>query len=158
MSNIPGSMLRPDQATEAWTLTFPIPTTALVPLFNAQSDTGKFVKGILLHREKVLGKEIYAAEDYYSIDRMIAEFKEVFPEAGKTAVAKQNSYEEFKTSLGYAGLPEKVHEEYLQNMRLMDEYGYYGGKDLKESQSILDTPLVTWKEYIQKEPKFKDLK
>lgn len=139
-------------------MTLPIPTTAPIPLIDTKSDTGKFVKGILLHREKVLGKEIYAAVDYYSMDRMIAEFKEVYPEAGKSAVAKQNSHEEFKTSLGYAGLPEKVHEEYLQNMRLMDEYGYYGGKDLKESQSILDAPLVTWKEYIQKEPLFKDLK
>ncbi|MCJ1357649.1 MAG: hypothetical protein MMC33_007645 [Icmadophila ericetorum] len=159
MSNIPGGMMRPDPTTGAWTFALPIPTNKpSFPLIDTKADTGKFVKGILLNREKVLGKEVYAGVDYYSMDEIVATFKEVYPEAGKNATAKQISHEEYKTVLGYAGMPVSVHEEMLQNLRLMDEYGYWGGADLKWSQEIAGEKLTTWKEYVQKEPQWKDLK
>jgi hypothetical protein len=42
----------------------------------------------------------------------------------------------FKGILGKKGLPEKFHDEMLQNMQLMPQFGYYGGDSLKESHSV----------------------
>jgi len=40
-------------------------------MISAGEDTGKFVKGILLNREKVLGKQIRAAENAYTLDENV---------------------------------------------------------------------------------------
>ncbi|RAL61768.1 hypothetical protein DID88_002832 [Monilinia fructigena] len=62
-----------------------IPASAPVPLLATVEDTGKFVKGILLNREKVLGKRIYGATKYYTLTEILNEFKEQFPVAGEGA-------------------------------------------------------------------------
>jgi hypothetical protein len=136
MSNIPGGMMRQLPPNNDWTFGLPIPTSSPIPLLDTAGDTGKFVKGILLNREKTLGKRIYGATDYYTVAEIVEEFQEVFPEAGKTAKAVELSHEVFKAALGKSGLPEEGQEELLQNMRLMNEYGYYGGESLTESHSV----------------------
>ena len=158
-----------------WTLGLPVPTSAPVPLLATVEDTGKFVKGILLNREKVLGKRIYGATAYYSVAEIAKEFQEVFPQAGKTAKAVELPNEVFKSGLGKSGMPEEGQEELLQNMRLMHEFGYYGGAKLDESHSVSSFPngftttrliisqilvdkLTTWKEYMAKAKPFADLK
>jgi len=158
MSNLPGGMFRQVPPNNVWTLALPIPTNTPVPLLDTVDDTGKFVKGILLNREKTLGKRIYGATDYYTVDQIAKEFKEVFPEAGKETKAVELPHEVFKGNLAKAGLPEESQEELLQNMRLMSEFGYYGGAKLDESHEILVDKLTTWKEYMQKAKPFAGLK
>jgi hypothetical protein len=136
MSNIPGKMMRQVPPNNDWTLALPIPTSSPVPLLATAEDTGKFVKGILLNREKTLGKRIYGATDYYSVAEIVKEFQEVYPEAGKTAKAVELPHEVFKSALAKSGMPAEGAEELLQNMRLMNEYGYYGGAKLDESHSV----------------------
>jgi hypothetical protein len=121
MSNLPGGMLRQLPPNNDWALSLPIPTSTPIPLLDTADDTGKFVKGILLNREKALGKRIYGATDYYTIDEILRQFKETFPEAGKNAKAVELPHEVFKGILAKAGTPEENQEELLQNMRLMDE-------------------------------------
>jgi hypothetical protein len=121
MSNLPGGMLRQLPPNNDWALSLPIPTSSLIPLLDTADDTGKFVKGILLNREKSLGKRILGATDYYSMDEIIKEFKQTFPEAGKNAKAVELPHEVFKGILAKAGTPEESQEELLQNMRLMNE-------------------------------------
>ena len=120
MSNLPGNMIRQTPPNNDWTLSLPIPASSPVPLLDTAGDTGKFVKGILLHREETLGKRIYGATDYYTLTEMIAQFKEVFPEAGKTAKTVELPHQVFKDILGKSGMPEEAGEELLQNMRLMN--------------------------------------
>jgi len=158
MSNLPGGMFRQVPPNNDWTLALPIPGSTPVPLLNTAVDTGKFVKGILLNREKTLGKRIYGATDYYTLDQMVKEFKELYPEAGKTAKYAELSHQAFKDNLGKAGQSAEAGEELLQNMRLMNEFGYYGGASLDESHSILVDKLTTWKEFMQTAPAFKGLK
>jgi len=158
MSNLPGSVIRQTPPKNNWTLALPVPTSTSVPLFASTEDTGKFVKGILLKREKTLGKRILGATDYETLEQIVAEFKEVFPEAGKDATAIEIPHQAFKDGLGHAGLPEKGQEELLQNMRLMNEYGYYGGASLKESHEILVDKLTTWKEFMKNAKPFASLK
>jgi hypothetical protein len=175
MSNLPGGALRQSPEDNAWTLALPLPGAAPMPLFDTANDAGKFVKGILLNREKVLGKRIYGATDYYTVDQIAEQFKEQYPEAGKTAKTVELPHAVFKGIMAKAGRGE-VAEELLQNMRLMSEFGYYGGDDLKESHSVsyYDPPpnvhnadfdiqilvdkLTTWKEFMAQSKVFADLK
>ncbi|PVH83435.1 putative NmrA-like family domain-containing protein 1 [Cadophora sp. DSE1049] len=157
MSNLQGDAFR--LVDNDWTFALPIPTSAPIPLLNTADDVGKFVKGILLNREKVLGKRIYGATDYYTIDDIVKDFKEQFPEAGKTAKAVELSHQAYKDALGSKGTPAEIQEELLQNMRLLSEFGYYGGDSLDESHSILVDKLTTWKEFMAtKAPAFAGLK
>lgn len=136
MSNLPGGQFRPDGSSNQWTLALPIPTTSQIPLLDTAADTGKFVKGILLNREKVLGKRIPGATDYYTVQQIVDEFKELFPEAGRGAIA---SYVPETVWIGERvnrGVAPESAEELSQNMRLMGEFGYYGGMDLKEAHSV----------------------
>lgn len=136
MSNLPGGMFRQTPPLNDWTLALPIPGTTPIPLIDTANDTGKFVKGILLNREKTLGKRIYAATDYYTVDQIVQQFKEQYPESGKNAKVVELPHAVFKDFMVKSGQSENVAEEMLQNMRLMDEFGYYGGADLKESHSV----------------------
>lgn len=158
MSNLPGGMFRQAPPNNDWTLALPIPGSSPVPLLATAEDTGKFVKGILLNREKVLGKRILATTEYYTLDEMVKEFKELYPEAGKSAKTVELPHEVFKGIMGKSGLPEEGQEELLQNMRLMSEYGYYGGASLDESHAIVGDKLTTWKDFMKAAPAFKDLK
>ncbi|RDL42492.1 uncharacterized protein BP5553_02471 [Venustampulla echinocandica] len=158
MSNLPGGMFRQVPPNNDWALSLPIPSSSQVPLLDTAGDTGKFVKGILLNREKVLGKRILGATDYYTLDELVEQFKKVFPEAGKTAKAVELPHQTFKDILGSAGMPEENQEEMLQNMRLLHEFGYYGGADLKESHEILVDKLTTWEEFMKTAKAFQGLK
>ncbi|KAB8304251.1 hypothetical protein EYC80_003667 [Monilinia laxa] len=157
MSNIPGQMLRQLPPDNKWKLAFPIPASAPVPLLAAAEDTGKFVKGILLNREKVLGKRIYGATKYYTLTEILNEFKEQFPVAGEGAENVELPHDVYKGILGSFGLNSDAQEELLQNMRLLNDFGYYGGDSLESSQSILVDKLTTWKEFIAKSPAFAGL-
>lgn len=121
MSNLPGGMLRQLPPNNDWALSLPIPTSSQIPLLDTAEDTGKFVKGILLNREKSLGERIYGATDYYTMDEIVKQFQDTFPEAGKNAKAVELPHAVFKGILAKAGRPEVAQEELLQNMRLMNE-------------------------------------
>ncbi|KAE9368418.1 NmrA-domain-containing protein [Stipitochalara longipes BDJ] len=158
MSNLPGGMFRQAPPNNDWTLALPIPSSTPIPLLDTADDTGKFVKGILNNREKTLGQRIYGATNYYTIDEIVKEFKEQYPEAGKTAKSAELPHEVFKGIMMKTGAPETSAEELLQNMRLMNEFGYYFGASLDESHSILSDKLTTWKEFMHKAPAFAELK
>ncbi|KAJ9614658.1 hypothetical protein H2200_002795 [Cladophialophora chaetospira] len=155
MSNIPGQSLNNFQGPYNFAL--PISTKSPIPLFDADEDTGKFVKGILSNREKVLGARIYGATDYYTPEQIIADFQAVKPKDGQGGVAVQLPEAVFKNIIAGNGLPEQFQDELLENMLLMPQFGYYGGADLKESHSIVDEPLTTWKDFVAKSPAWADL-
>jgi hypothetical protein len=74
-----------------------------MPLIDTETDTGKFVKGILLNREKVLGKQILGATDYYTPTQIIETFKAAKPTDSKDAVAIEIPGEVFKGFLAKTG-------------------------------------------------------
>ncbi|UQC88037.1 Pex13 protein [Colletotrichum lupini] len=157
MANLPGGMFRQTPPDNAWGLSLPVPASAPIPLFDAATDTGKFVKGIVLHREKVLGKRVYAATSYVTAGEAVEAFKKVYPEAGKTARFNELTHEQFKGALKGQGMPDFVAEEMLQNMRLLDEFGYYGGEKLDESHAIVEDKLTTWEEHVKNAKAFSGL-
>lgn len=135
MSFIPGQAFRPGPDGN-WTLALPVPGTATPPLIDTAEDLGKFVKGILVNREKTLGKRVLAAWDYHSFDKMVEDFKELYPEAGKNAHYAQLPHDMWKGFLIGAGQSETVAQEMLENFRLIDEFGYYGKESLEFSHSV----------------------
>jgi hypothetical protein len=158
MSMFPGQNIRQSPPDNAWTFATPIEEHAPIPLFAAADDTGKYVKAIILQGEKAIGKTILAATEYTTPAKMLESFKKVFPDAGKTARYFQMPHELFLQILQGTGLPEFAAVELLENMRLMNEFGYYGGASLDESHAILEDELTTWEEHMKAHPAFADLK
>ncbi|KAK9364509.1 NmrA-like family-domain-containing protein [Lipomyces kononenkoae] len=156
MSNIPGGMFRPSPPNNAWTLALPVPETASLPLFDT-ADTGKFVKPIVLRRDELLGKRILGATAYLTGKEIVEAFKKAFPEAGKTASYFNMPQDMYLEALKSAGLPEFAAKELLENMLLLDQFGYYGGAKLDETHAILEDKLTTWDEYIKKAEPFQGL-
>ncbi|KAK9319368.1 NmrA-domain-containing protein [Lipomyces orientalis] len=156
MSNIPGVAFRPGPPNNAWTFGLPVPETAPLPLFDT-ADTGKFVKAIVLRRDELLGKRIFGATAYLTGKEVVESFKNAFPEAGKTASYFSMPQDMYLRVLKSKGLPDFAALELLENMLLLDQFGYYGGAKLDESHSILEDKLTTWDEYIKKSKAFQGL-
>ena len=136
MSNLPGASFLQLPPSNDWTFALPMPPDTPIPFFDAADDTGKFVKGILTHRDKVLGKRVLAATDYYTPSDLISIFKELFPKAGESAKFVQLSKDDYKNGLAKVGMPERAQEELYENMAFMNEFGYYGKASLAESLEV----------------------
>lgn len=154
MSNLPGGMFRPNQAGD-YELSLPVPGDAIVPILDAGDDTGKVIKGILLHREQTLGKHILGATSYKTLNELVEEFKELYPEAGKTARFVQLSHEVYKSNLiNHAKFDDVSAEDLLQNMRLLSEFGYYGKEPLDESHSVRNERFLFANTMLTSLPRF----
>ncbi|KEF60300.1 uncharacterized protein A1O9_05151 [Exophiala aquamarina CBS 119918] len=64
-------------ADENYKLAYQVGKAAQFPLFAPVEDTGKFVKPALKRSDQFNGKQILAATDYYTVDRITSEFQEV---------------------------------------------------------------------------------
>lgn len=116
---------------------FPVPThLPIFPLFSASTDTGKYVKGILLHPSKALGQRIFGSAGWWSLDQILAEFKETLPIVGEGAEAQQVSIPHFKEVLRSVGMPEPVWEDMTQNLLWMEEFGYFNGASEDLSREV----------------------
>ncbi|KAL7796750.1 hypothetical protein V8C37DRAFT_327260 [Trichoderma ceciliae] len=139
------TMIRKNPASEpaGYTLALPVdPHKAITPLFDAAEDTGKFVKAAIKNFPSQSGNRILAAADYYTIDRLISEFSQVI---GKPAQAVQISDDKFKSFLSPVAA-----QELLENMKLLEDPGYYAGEALGESLALLEEKPTTWKEFVEK--------
>lgn len=135
MSNFPGTSFR-EMPDGKWGFALPLPDNAPIPIFDAEEDTGKFVKAMFLNEQKVLGKRVYGATAYYTPAEMVQDFRELSPSVGKDAGFSQLPNGVFKGIMASTGAPEVIQEEMLQNMRLMAEFGYYGGDKLDFSFGV----------------------
>ncbi|KAL9625975.1 MAG: hypothetical protein Q9164_007971 [Protoblastenia rupestris] len=159
MSNFEG-MMNPGP-NGAYMLALPMPPTTPIPLFDAEDDTGKFVKAMAMKRDKVLGKNILAATDYYTAEEVAETFKKVKPEAGGAFMTIDK--DTYKGFMAKAGMPDFAQQEMYENMAFMHDYGYFGKKSLDESLDLtngqlLDEKPTTLADFIGKSRKWKDLK
>ncbi|KAI9820416.1 MAG: hypothetical protein M1832_003749 [Thelocarpon impressellum] len=156
MSNI---SLRPNPESEAHEYIFAMPFApdTPIPLFDPGEDTGKFVKAILLNREGLLGKRVYATTAYYTPEEIVEDFKKLKPVSGKGAHFVELSPEKFTGALAKAGLPEKAQVELLENMQFLHDFGYYGKAGLEESHAILSEKPTTLREFLAKQPQYQAL-
>ncbi|KXH25367.1 NmrA-like family protein [Colletotrichum nymphaeae SA-01] len=153
MPNLPAQMLSQNPPQNYWSLALPIPSDAPIPLYDP-GDTGKYIKAAVLNREKLLGQHILAATEYKTGQEILNDFKEVFPEAGKSATYIELSEKTFKETMTGSGSPEFVATEMYENMRLMADFGYYGGDSLTPTHSVVEDDLTTWKEFAKSSKPF----
>ena len=140
MSNFPTMIMVPNTESndkDALLFVFPTPSDSTkIPLFDADADTGKYVKAILKKPDQTLGKRVFAATDYYTPDQMLDTFRQVKPSAGKLIRFAQVSPDQFKQGAIGKGMPEFAAQELLENFQLLDAEGYFGGADLGESLAV----------------------
>ncbi|KAK4930534.1 glycosylphosphatidylinositol anchor biosynthesis [Elasticomyces elasticus] len=113
---------------------------AQIPLLDAAGDTGQFVRAIIQDYPASVGKQVRAAVDYYTPERLVAEFSEVL---GRPASFMQIPAEMFKSFL-----PPPVAQEILENMFLFEDPGYYAGATLSEGPRPDVKELTSWKDFV----------
>ncbi|SPO01986.1 probable NmrA family transcriptional regulator [Cephalotrichum gorgonifer] len=126
-----------------YTLAYPVSDKAKFPLFDVESDMGKYVVAALRQEGRAQGKQILAAADYYTPSRIISEFEEVIGKPARFVQIDSDTYRRF--------LPGPLADEMLENHLFIEEPGYYKGQDLKESLDMLnDIGLkpTTWKDFL----------
>ncbi|KAF5861644.1 hypothetical protein ETB97_012731 [Aspergillus alliaceus] len=144
MSNY--SMLLRKGDDETYILAYPVSKQAKFPLFDAAEDTGKFIKAIIKNREKLLGKQVLGATDYYTPERIVEEFQEI---TGQKAKYLQIPPEDFK-----AAYPPTIAAEFLENHLFIEEPGYFNGASLEKSLEILEEGTTSWREFLKKSNDF----
>ena len=145
MSNYPGGMIQRMPPNNACTLALPMVPSTPLPLLDSGDDTGLFVKAILTQRDKLLGKRVLAATDYYTPVQMMDIFRELYPEDSKEAKYVQLSKEEYKNALKeHMHMPEHGAQELYENMMFMDEFGYFGKASLDESHAVSIYVMGYW--------------
>jgi uncharacterized protein YbjT (DUF2867 family) len=118
--------------SKTYKFTTPVPASTKMPLISANKDTGKYVKEMLLHPEKVFGKRIYTGEKYYTMDETAEIIKKV---GGLDVSYEQCTDEAFRKSLAGVGAPEFLQEDMSQNAKYFQEYGFFQ-QDLEDSHKV----------------------
>ncbi len=139
MSNLTnGGMILPDRDSPEHELVFalPVPDDTPIPLFDADDDTGKFVKAILKKREQTLGRRVLAATAYYTPREVLETLRRVKPNKGGSARYAQPTPEQYTAALQQAGFSERAAIELLENMLFMPEFGYFGREPLEPSHEV----------------------
>lgn len=158
MPNITGGMFKPSPPDNAWTLGLPVAASSPIPTFDPR-DTGKYVKAIVMHRDALLGKRLLGADAYVTAQEAVDTFRKLFPEeAGKTARFYQVPEDAFRGFMQSQGSPEYVVDEFYENMRLLEEFGYYGGEPLEDSLKYVEDPLTSWEDFARGAEAFAGLK
>lgn len=47
-------------------------------------------------------------------------------------------------------MPAPMNQEFLDMLIWFQDYGYYGGKDIKPSQKGLAGPVTSWRQFVEK--------
>ncbi|KAI9670309.1 MAG: hypothetical protein M1831_006523 [Alyxoria varia] len=156
MSNMPGGMLRYDSNGKNYTLALPMPGDRPIAMIDAWADTGKFVKAALLHRDQLLGKNVYASSGYVTPEQMLETFKKVYPESGNGAKFVQAPREGFKGALAQK-VGEQGAEDLTQMFEFIGDSGYYGGAELETSLGMLDEKPKSWEDFVRTAPAWQEL-
>ncbi|KAL0941688.1 NmrA-like family protein [Colletotrichum truncatum] len=158
MDNITNQMFRFNPEHDTWVMAAPLPETAQIPLFDP-ANTGIWVKAIIRKRDQLLGKRVFGATKYSTPTEIVEDFRQTFPEAGKTVSFFQLPDEMFRQAAKDAmGVPDWLAQGILENMKVIYEGGYYGFKSLDESLAILEDKPTQWVDFMKKSPVFEDLK
>jgi hypothetical protein len=162
---------------KSYKLCIPLPGNTKWPLISVHEDTGKYVKAILLNREKMLGKEICGAERDYTLEECVGLLKK----AGVDVTFEQTTFDDYRKMLEAHGLPEFFRDDMCDNMKYCAEYGLFGGGGLDAGHAVSDAvirsslncksarvlitvlqiltePLQTYEEWIAKRPEVAALK
>ncbi|CAO1622807.1 unnamed protein product [Sympodiomycopsis kandeliae] len=115
LQNLPSMIQKSGQAL---TLPLPISPSAPVPVIDIVADTGKFVVGALDAGVTANGRTIEAASFWIDLNDLAEQFSRVQESA--------LTYTQVPSEAFIAALPEAVAHETAENMKLIDEFSYFG--------------------------------
>jgi len=75
-------------------------------------------------------------------------FKQLSEITGKKVAFRQISDDEYVATLPDM-LPERIKTEFLDQMKYLDEFGYYNGKSIVPSQQHLARKPRTWVDFVK---------
>jgi uncharacterized protein YbjT (DUF2867 family) len=161
MSNLSGGMMMRRDAQNndnGFILANCVPASAVSPYLDTRADTGKWIRGIV--NEGPRGQRVYGATARYSFQDVLDTFKRVFPEEGARAKFVELPKDVYQGILQSSGMPEVAAVEMVENMRLLDEFEYFGGAPLDESVKLAGGigELTSLEQHFRNAPAFKDLK
>lgn len=121
-------------------INLPIDPKARIPVIDVRADTGNWVAGIFEAGSAANGKVVQAVSFWTDLQS--------FSNDLGNAVGKKIAYNNIPSDVFKSFLPEAIAEELTENMKLIDQYSYYGkdtGKQQPESDKFLlkDAKLAT---------------
>jgi len=120
--------------SKSYKFSVPVPSMTKFPLIAVNEDTGKYVKSILLNREKMLGRRVLVAENLYTLDDCANILKET---AGLDVAVEQCSDEDYRKGLAAVGYPEFMQDDLSDIMSFIKEYGFYGGVGFEADHEVI---------------------
>lgn len=128
MSFLFAHIIPTSEGAKSYNLELPFPTSTKMPLISVNKDTGAYVKHILLNRETFLGRQVSAAENEYTPTEIVS----ILKKAGHVDISLPANYteEDFKKRLTTLGVPEFFQEDLVENIKWIDEFGFFGGLKL----------------------------
>lgn len=117
----------------SYSINLPISPSARVPMIDIRADTGKWVAGILEAGASANGKKVQGVSFWTDMQSFTAEL-------GK-ALNENVAYNNVPADVFKGFLPEAIAEELTENMKLIDQYSYYG-KDSEKQQPESDKFLL----------------
>lgn len=114
-------------------INLPIDPSARIPMIDVQADTGKWVAGMFEAGEAVNGQKVQAVSFWTDMQTFSSQL-------GK-ALDKKVTYNNIPVDLFKGFLPEAIADELTENMKLIDQYSYYG-KDTEKHQPQSDAFLL----------------
>jgi NmrA-like family len=119
--------------SKSYKLSLPLTPDLKLPMISVNTDTGKYVKAILLNREKVLGKQISAAGGHYSPEDIVRVLKEV---GGLDVTVERITEAEQRQHMAALGAPEFFIDDIVDNVKFMQEYGFFSEKVAEEGREV----------------------
>ena len=125
--------------SKSYKFSIPFPTSTKLSLISVNEDAGKYVKAILMNQEKVLGKQIAAAEQQYSPDDVVRIIREI---AGLDVIVERVTNEEYRKQLVALGIPDFFIDDMSDNVKYIEEYGFFNAKDIKDGHEVSLSTLL----------------
>ncbi|KIS68287.1 uncharacterized protein UMAG_11107 [Mycosarcoma maydis] len=117
----------------SYSITLPIDPSVRVPLLDAAADTGKWVASIFESGAAANGKTVQAVSFWTDLQSFSSDLG--------SALGKKVTYNHVTADVYKSSLPETVADELTDNMKLVDQYNYYG-KDTEKAQPESDALLL----------------
>lgn len=141
-SNFTGGFKPTKQADGSYVLTLPCSPNVVYPVIDMVEDYGLFVREAIESPAFGPGSEVLSCGEFISIHDCISQLAEIM---GKKISCVQITDEEFIAA--FHG-PRRVAMEMIQSFHSHEEFGYWGGKDIKPSLQYLARKPRTWAKFV----------
>ncbi|SJX64115.1 uncharacterized protein SRS1_14770 [Sporisorium reilianum f. sp. reilianum] len=117
----------------SYSINLPIDPKARVPVIDILADAGKWVAGIFEAGAAANGKKVQAVSFWTDMQSFSSQLGD--------ALSHRIAYNNIPADVFKGFLPEAIGEELTENMKLIDQYSYYG-KDAEKQQPQSDEFLL----------------